>query len=296
MKVATFFLKGDRTVEEMFLDKPEPGDEQIEVKTEMVGVCRSDVAMFNGAFPSLPAWMQGHEGIGIVTKVGKFIEDVRIGDRVATCADGCFGDYFNADHRKYCQIDTLTPLNLLEPVACGMNIANRLLVNENFYDNLLIIGSGFLATVVYLSLLDAGPSGNIYYSGSFNHDLFKKAEFIHGPEPDREFDVVIDLTNRPETFNAAMVKNSGIFVFAADKGPNLNLDYFLWKSINILCPSPKSYSFFHSFINARMFVWKHEKKLKRFWTKGYHRDTELFEAFNDSLMRSHGFNRAWINF
>ena len=66
--------------EEVEYIKPEPGDYEIEVKALMTGVCRSDIDMMQGNFGPLPLHMQGHEGLGVVTKVGKNIGMTQVGN------------------------------------------------------------------------------------------------------------------------------------------------------------------------------------------------------------------------
>ena len=64
---------GQGHFEEVVFDKPEPTSEQIEVRAIMTGVCRSDIDMMQGNFGPLPLEMQGHEGLGQVTKVGALV-------------------------------------------------------------------------------------------------------------------------------------------------------------------------------------------------------------------------------
>ena len=92
MEVRVLQTKGQGYFEEVVWDKPEPTDTQIEVKAAMTGVCRSDIDMMNGDFGPLPLEMQGHEGLGIVTNVGKYVEGVKVGDYVATRGEPAYAD------------------------------------------------------------------------------------------------------------------------------------------------------------------------------------------------------------
>jgi len=64
---------------------PEPGDGQVLVKIEASGLCHTDMHAANGDWPvkPTPPFVPGHEGVGIVTKVGRGVTRVRDGDRVA---------------------------------------------------------------------------------------------------------------------------------------------------------------------------------------------------------------------
>jgi alcohol dehydrogenase, propanol-preferring len=64
---------------------PEPGEGQVLVKIEASGLCHTDMHAANGDWPvkPTPPFVPGHEGVGIVTRVGRGVTRVREGDRVA---------------------------------------------------------------------------------------------------------------------------------------------------------------------------------------------------------------------
>jgi len=64
---------------------PEPGDGQILVKIEASGLCHTDMHAANGDWPvkPTPPFVPGHEGVGIVQRVGRGVTRVAEGDRVA---------------------------------------------------------------------------------------------------------------------------------------------------------------------------------------------------------------------
>ena len=70
-KVRHFYTTGEQEIVETLLTKNEPDENQIEVRSKFVGICRSDIDMYMGLFPKLPIEIQGHEGLGVVTQVGK---------------------------------------------------------------------------------------------------------------------------------------------------------------------------------------------------------------------------------
>ena len=97
---------GQGRFEEVEYDKPEPAGNEIEVRAVMTGVCRSDIDMMNGDFGPLPLSMQGHEGLGIVTKIGINQIDVKVGDIVATRGEPAYADYYNVKNKEYCLLYT----------------------------------------------------------------------------------------------------------------------------------------------------------------------------------------------
>ena len=78
---------------------PEPGTGQILVKTEACGVCHTDLHAADGDWPVKPGlpFTPGHEGIGIVTKLGNGVTAVKVGDRV-----GVPWLYSACGHCEYC--------------------------------------------------------------------------------------------------------------------------------------------------------------------------------------------------
>src|ERR1019366_7069880 len=78
---------GDFSLETVELDEPRP--DEILVRIAAVGVCHTDLVARDGAMPfSMPAVL-GHEGAGIVEKVGSAVGKVSPGDRVAITFRSC---------------------------------------------------------------------------------------------------------------------------------------------------------------------------------------------------------------
>ena len=64
---------------------PEPGDGQVLVKIEASGLCHTDMHAANADWPVKPTlpFVPGHEGVGIVQRLGRGVTRVAEGDRVA---------------------------------------------------------------------------------------------------------------------------------------------------------------------------------------------------------------------
>jgi len=82
--------------------KPVPGKGDVLIKTKAVGICGSDLEIFDGRFPqAIPPLIIGHEGGGIVEAVGPEITRVKPGDRViAECLLYC-GECLNCRIGRY---------------------------------------------------------------------------------------------------------------------------------------------------------------------------------------------------
>jgi propanol-preferring alcohol dehydrogenase len=64
---------------------PEPGQGEVLVKVETSGLCHTDIHAAHGDWPvkPTPPFIPGHEGVGIVEKVGLGVNSPKVGDRVA---------------------------------------------------------------------------------------------------------------------------------------------------------------------------------------------------------------------
>ena len=64
---------------------PEPGFGEIVAKVETSGLCHTDIHAAHGDWPvkPTPPFIPGHEGVGVVERVGPEVKSVREGDRVA---------------------------------------------------------------------------------------------------------------------------------------------------------------------------------------------------------------------
>jgi len=64
---------------------PEPGPGEILVRVETCGLCHTDIHAAHGDWPVKPAvpFVPGHEGVGIVERVGAGVSTPRVGTRVA---------------------------------------------------------------------------------------------------------------------------------------------------------------------------------------------------------------------
>ncbi|RVW00918.1 NDMA-dependent alcohol dehydrogenase [Rhodococcus spongiicola] len=69
------------SIEEIELGDPVAGE--VQIRMEAAGMCHSDLHIVTGATPmsSYPA-MGGHEGAGVITKVGEGVTDLEVGDHV----------------------------------------------------------------------------------------------------------------------------------------------------------------------------------------------------------------------
>jgi propanol-preferring alcohol dehydrogenase len=91
---------------------PQPGEEEIRVKVEACGICRTDLHVIEGELPPLPhPVIPGHQIVGTVDIVGRGVKRFREGDRVGiawlrhTCGE-C--EYCRSDRENLCEHQRFT--------------------------------------------------------------------------------------------------------------------------------------------------------------------------------------------
>src|SRR3954453_14390089 len=68
------------TIEEFDLD--DPGDGEVLVAIKAAGLCHSDLSVIDGNRPRPTPMVLGHEGAGVVERVGANVHDLEAGDHV----------------------------------------------------------------------------------------------------------------------------------------------------------------------------------------------------------------------
>ena len=82
MKAQTIRYVAPRQIEWLDVDVPDPAAGEVQVQNKACGICAWDLATFrNGPDAPYPA-PPGHEGCGVVTKVGPNVADFKEGDNV----------------------------------------------------------------------------------------------------------------------------------------------------------------------------------------------------------------------
>ena len=117
-------LNADFTIEELELE--DPRENEVLVKISAVGICHTDIAAATGGIPAELPGVLGHEGSGIVERVGSGVTSLKPGDHVVMSFTSC-GSCSPCDtgHENYCQ--NFAQLNFL-----GMRIdGSKALKDEN---------------------------------------------------------------------------------------------------------------------------------------------------------------------
>jgi len=185
------------------VDKPKIRDTEVLIRVKSNGICGSDVHAYRGhhAFRKPPVIL-GHEVCGVVEELGKAVDAVEIGDRVAVepqegcgkcqhclagrqniCVSraapgigdwkGSFAEYFAAPASKVYRLPEEMSFDtgaLMEPLAVGVHAVRR--AGVGLEDSVAILGVGTIGLMNLVAVREAGASG-IYASDLLDFNLGK---------------------------------------------------------------------------------------------------------------------------
>jgi aryl-alcohol dehydrogenase len=90
MKISAAVCRGPKVPLSLeTLDLEEPRDEEVLVRIVSTGVCHTDIVVRDGHLPTPPPVVLGHEGAGVVEKVGSRVSKVAPGDHVVMTFNSC---------------------------------------------------------------------------------------------------------------------------------------------------------------------------------------------------------------
>ena len=102
---------------------PEMAADQVLIKTMATGLCCWDSWLYRGvSAPGPYPYVMGHEGTGIVEKVGSLVKNLKPGDYVSSISGGAMAEYD--------VIDAKALIKLPNDILIYVDSDNRCLVNE----------------------------------------------------------------------------------------------------------------------------------------------------------------------
>ena len=166
MKVKGVYVKDYMKLDVMQHEIPnEPGPNEVLVKTMACGVCCWDSWLYRGVnAPGPYPYVIGHEGAGIVEKVGSEVDNLKPGDKVFAAYGGndMMSEYFI--NRK----DGVVKLSdvvkdwasvIYEPACCVINVVNSLDIQLG--DHVVLVGAGYMGLQTLQVLTKGSQAGRI---------------------------------------------------------------------------------------------------------------------------------------
>jgi 2-desacetyl-2-hydroxyethyl bacteriochlorophyllide A dehydrogenase len=137
---------------------PAIADDEVLVRVAACGVCASELDMYQGkASHATMPWYPGHEVSGVVEAAGRDVDGFAPGDPVAAWVTTRGYSEYVAVKGEHCFPAGDVPLDLAlgEPMACAVNAVE--LANPSLGDDVLVVGAGFMGTLVQLLVEEQGP-------------------------------------------------------------------------------------------------------------------------------------------
>jgi len=184
------------------IDRPPVGKNDVLIRVKSTGICGSDLYVYRGVHPfRSPPAILGHELSGVVEEIGKEVQHIKVGDRVAVepgvgcgvCAsclehkynicenkrgpglvpewDGSFAEYFIAPEQcVYTLPDDLgfAAGALMEPLAVAVHAIKK--AELELGDTVAILGGGTIGLLCLMVARKAGAS-QILVTDTFEYNL-----------------------------------------------------------------------------------------------------------------------------
>lgn len=232
MKAALLVRPGEIVVDE--IAEPSVGPDDVEVAVGGVGLCGSDLSVFNGHWqaPEYP-WVMGHEIFGTVAAVGEQVSPQRVGETVVvepnvaclTCApcqrgwtsaclsrqaigmnrQGGLAERLVLPARFAWPIGGLGPEDLVcvEPATVALAALRRL--GSPLPSSVLVVGAGAQGLLMSLVLQHRGTTVEMV---DINADRVAFATRLGArrfePHGDRQFELVVDTVGSPGSVDTAL--------------------------------------------------------------------------------------------
>lgn len=129
-----------------FVELPEPQiqDNEVLMKVKKVGICGTDLHIYNGGMNTPLPLILGHEFVGDIIKVGASVTNVKVGDRaVAEHVIGCGKcTYCLKGEKNLCKVPTIIGINRQGALAEYLSIPAELVLkipDELSYDEGVLV-------------------------------------------------------------------------------------------------------------------------------------------------------------
>lgn len=268
MKALVLVKNGELVVQNRILDKLD--NNKVRLKVKYCGICSSDIerAFGNGAY--FYPLIMGHEISAEVVEIGSKVKEFKKGDRVVLfplipCNEcffckkelyaGCssYKYYGSRNDGGYCEYMDVLPWNiikipkylsyedasLLEPFSVVLNALKKTDVFQDKYENIAVIGAGFLGLIAVSLILNKTKNTKITLIDRNNFKLEK----INSPritkicltdekkwgkyiDSNIKQDMVLEATGSPKCFKYSIqiASVNGIIVWMGNITNDLKID------------------------------------------------------------------------
>ena len=257
MNAKTLRYLDDGTIDLIEVPVGDPADNEVQVQGGACGICSWDIVTAKLGKKMSPMAPPGHEGVGYVAKVGRKVQGLKEGDRIAGGGFATLRNLAATNVYKIPESSLADQYWIVEPVSCAITGIDHCRVKAG--DRIAVIGSGFMGLLILQGLRHAPLDQLVAIDVVQDRlDLAQKVgikETLNSTKLDREqlvkelkereFDVVVDTTGHQAGLDLAtdIVKRGGIInLFGWIKGSTASFDPTKWHGggFTVVNSSPSS--------------------------------------------------------
>lgn len=234
-----------------------PEDDEVLIRFEGCGVCASDMPVWEGRewfnYP-MPPGNPGHEGWGVIEKVGRNVKKIKPGNRVSTLCQKAYAEFGVAKENEVIELPDFFGNKPFpgEPLACVINIFRRCNIKPGM--TTAIVGTGWIGLLLMQLVKSAGaeviaisrrPSGNEKAKECGADHFFSVIEDGYIPEKVKELtdgkycECVIEAAGKQESLDLAgqITGIRGRLVIAGyhqDGLRTVNMQQWNWRGLDVV--------------------------------------------------------------
>jgi len=254
MKAQTVYFNGPGKCEIREVDVPDPRPGQVQVRCVANGICMMEVAFFTGQETQPDPIAAGHEGVGVVTKVGPGVSGLAEGDWV------CCGNWQTVQNVYTSMLHKFDPAPddpaayITEPPSCVVTSVHFCRIVPA--DRVLLMGAGYMG-LLNLQAIAHSPISELVVSDMKPANLALAREFgatetvqVGTPEGDarmealkeQPFDLVVEAAHAEAALRqaASLTRRGGrLCIFSWHHEPR-TVDFGEWhaKGLTVVNTAP----------------------------------------------------------
>jgi len=165
MKANALWIVEPNKMEVRPLEVTEPNYDEVQYKTKACGLCCWDSYLYQGiSAPGPIPYVIGHEGVGIIEKVGSDVKGLKPGDKIF-CSGGSnemMATHVTVKPRFVVKLPDETDdwvAAVTEPTTCVVNLLFQTHIEPG--DHVVLIGAGYMGTLTLMGLTRGSQAGRI---------------------------------------------------------------------------------------------------------------------------------------
>ena len=254
MKSRNVFIVGPEKLEVREVNVPDPANDQVQVRCVVNGICTFETSVYRGVEKGWYPCAAGHEGVGVVTKVGREVTGIKEGTWVSCRSWATYQNLAARDIAVFTKAPPDPKTFITEPPCCAVTAVHSYCIVPG--DSVLVLGAGYMG-LLNVQLLAHCPISELVVSDIKQKNLalardFGATEVIDSSssagrqrleELEKQgFDLVVEAAGVAETLTTAgnLTRPGGrLATFAWHHGERpVNMSQWHLKGITVLNASP----------------------------------------------------------